>query len=255
VVGADGNELAVLTEDWSPGDLTALGLSWSPDSTRVAVSLPKRGIPCLYVRSAGHASDLILGCGETPAWSPDGRRIAFKSADSLKLVDLGTSEERTLVSGGEGQWSYLRPRWSTDGKQLLYHVGPAQHDIRTFDTTTEQESLISIDQSDEYWPSWSPDGSRIAFSRVLTSSANTPRFVVADADGTGATLVGDVPEGSGMDAAWSPDGTLLLGGRPSETRADAWDIRLLDAESAGPPVQVFTLEDSYGTTSWQRLAP
>jgi dipeptidyl aminopeptidase/acylaminoacyl peptidase len=51
-------------------------------------------------------------------------------------------------------------------------------------------------------PSWSPDGTRIAFSR---GSSSTRDLYIVNADGSGATLLAI----NGQDPTWSPDGTEI----------------------------------------------
>ncbi len=55
-------------------------------------------------------------------------------------------------------------------------------------------------------PAWSPDGTKIAFDRVIGPGFNRQVFVM-NADGTGATPVPNTSGGD--DPSWSPDGTQI----------------------------------------------
>jgi Tol biopolymer transport system component len=60
--------------------------------------------------------DLDQPCGGTePAWSPDGRRIAFRRGDELWVMNADGSAARPLdgVAGGE-------PSWSPDGRRIAF---------------------------------------------------------------------------------------------------------------------------------------
>lgn len=64
----------------------------------------------------------------------------------------------------------------------------------------------------EAWPvrdiAWSPDGTRLAFSRFRTDLADSANLWIADADGTQQRLLTHEP-GIQQHAAWSPDGRLI----------------------------------------------
>ncbi len=118
---------------------------------------------------------------EYPAWSPDGKRIAFMGGGT------NASEYDIWVMDADG----------TNLVQLTDSPGP------------------------DGWPAWSPDGTRIAFSSVRDDCAysDTPdcRFTgdigphhdvwIVNADGTGLSRV--TPE-FGQFMTWSPDGEYLL---------------------------------------------
>ena len=61
--------------------------------------------------------------GSDPAWSPDGRKIAYvgfggRTNRDLFVVDIGTGKTRRLTSGPGDPWN---PEWSPDGRFLLYY--------------------------------------------------------------------------------------------------------------------------------------
>lgn len=140
-------------------------------------------------------------------WSPDGTRIVF-SADrpggpELFVMDEDGSHRVALgVAGAD-------PRWSPDGTKILYtNAGTV--------TVMNADGTGSTPLAEGYAGDWSPDGGRIAFSRVDRSRCIYDMFCptdlyVMEADGTGVTLLVSATNSSDdlTGAAWSPDGTKL----------------------------------------------
>lgn len=173
----------------------------------------------------------------SPAWSPDGTRIAFAKSDfsgsdpkrHIYVVGADGSGERQLTSGDV---SDNAPSWSPDGTRLVFHrrdgigpVTPSQgaHDVHlvVLDTRNGRETTLFEHGEHEFSPAWSPDGSRIAYT---TRTA----LWVANADGTDARiLTGDGATLRGV--SWSPDGTRVATIRFRFLEAsDAADVVIAD---------------------------
>ena len=76
------------------------------------------------------------------------------------------------------------------------------------------------------WPSWSPDGSQIAFNPAKIGSDVLYGVFVINADGTGERFIGD-----GLNPQWSPDGTKFLFHEQDDVTADPWSIYVADVAS------------------------
>ena len=105
--------------------------SWSPDGKRLAFSAyrqnPHGGLYIVDLATKHLTPLLVHGPGaREPAWSPNGRSIAFVRGNgpssSIWLLDLRNGRVRRLTRGGID----VAPAWSPDGKAIVFvRRGPA----------------------------------------------------------------------------------------------------------------------------------
>jgi len=206
---SSGSRIFLVGEDGRPRALPGEGLrkepDWSPDGTRLAYS--QGGDIWTSDLEGGDTVQVTDGPDEdgSPAWSPDGTRIAFgrKTGDEparILVVDAGGDEPVELAGGGA-------PDWSADGRRLVY-----QRDLAIWivdaDGTDERKLTEDFGRA-ALFPSWSPDGTRIA-------------FILPDPEPSGCTIVIVKPNGKERrdlpserplrcrDVSWSPDGRRLV---------------------------------------------
>jgi TolB protein len=184
---------------------------------------PDGGSRRQLTESPGAAVD-ASGSG-SPAWSPDGKLIAYASsgdavAEDQRDLDIYVmradgSETRRLTNDRVPDGA---PVWSPDGKRIAFAHARAQGTVKADGVIVSMdangEGRIEITSHGETpsivydsQPAWSPDGSLIAFARATLGPGTTARVDIYVVEPTGAgerLLVEDA-----SDPAWSPDGNRI----------------------------------------------
>jgi Tol biopolymer transport system component len=215
----DGADLRNVLEPPDSGFSVNGSPSVSPDgglaAFQRAVPKPEKpGLPFVYVIPLdGSTPERRVTRGSSPevdpAWSPDGRRIAFArrvrgSFDLFSIWADGSEERRLTDTPGVDE---LSPAWSPDGSRIAFAryedgLERGSGDLWTGRAGGGDERMLLGDEHDYTAPAWSPDGRRIALLRdslvaVMDAAGGAPRPL---------TPRGEVKESR---PAWSPDGTRL----------------------------------------------
>ncbi|MGH7569975.1 MAG: protein kinase domain-containing protein, partial [Gemmatimonadales bacterium] len=188
---------------------------------------------------------------ELPAWSPDGKRIAFSSrrggGGDIFLMDADGTQPARLTNLTEMRLYAFHATWSLDGKRIAFQsfVRP---DIFVINEDGTGLTNLTNHPARDGLPDWSPDGRKIAF--------------VSDRDGTGDVYVMNVDgtepvrltfnaashpgPGWGLDPDWSPDGRKIA--FVSDRDGDQ-EIYVMNADGTNP-VRLTVNPGEDGFPSW-----
>lgn len=195
---------------------SASGPKWSPDGKHLSFTASRGEDAKTQVwmldRRGGEAqplTDIKQGVGGFE-WSPDGSKLL------LTIQDADTTE---TAGGGKGR-SGVRDPWVLDRLQTKrdgrgYLTDTLKTHLYVFDVKAKKLTQITSGKWEEGSPSWSPDGSKVAFTSNRTedpdANSNSDIWVVsANNTDKGGTLVRlTTYEGGDGDPTWSPDGSWI----------------------------------------------
>ncbi len=127
-----------------------------------------------------------------------------EEANALYVMRPDGSEVRLVARVGQ-MHAHMYPRWSHDGKRLVFEV-------LALGTTDRRIYVVNVDGSGlhevgpDSMPDWSPDDKQLVSHRLLADNP-TPDIYVQNAEGGGHELVA-----KGRSPRWSPDGSKLAVG-------------------------------------------
>lgn len=150
-----------------------------------------------------------------PAWSPTGQWVAYDSDDNSpngmnfiwKMKADGSQKQRITYEPAQGETRM--PFWSPDDKQIAhirYMVGVSSSEIFLMDISGSNPNRLTFNDATDYYPKYSPDGTKIAF--LSQTSNDIPQLWVMNSDGTNQQQL--TTQGADLFFSWSPDGTRLV---------------------------------------------
>ena len=171
----------------------------------------------------------------SPAFSPDGQWIAFRSEREGKGIFVmgatGESVHRVTDLG-------FNPAWSPDGKELVVategltdpYARSSHSQIWRIDVMTGAKKQIQM-KEDGVQPSLSPHGKRIAFWGLPEGTGKRVLYTVPAAGGAGTPLNDD--NFFNWNPVWSPDGNYLYFASNRSGSMNLWR-RPIDEETGKP---------------------
>lgn len=200
-LASDASSPVQLTHNGAPD----LRPTWSPDSTMIAyvgwspIGQGAKELPRVrFMSRSGGAirvlSDPGSGRHSTPAWSPDGSRVAVAVGSDtdadLAVFDVETGQVLARLTDGPAKEVNWQPDWSPDGTRIVFTRrqflggGREDHDLFVINADgTGRRALLEGAETDAEQPDWHPDGRAIAFSGLSRQTRQIHRLAV---DATGA---------------------------------------------------------------------
>jgi TolB protein len=254
-INVDGSGLQRITDGMDP--------VWSPDGEQIAFIRWRdpRGVWVIDADGSGARRVFDWSEARYPSWAPDGEQIVFTrqagGTEEREFCFRGrcfTIPARTfwklgIVDPGDGSFVEPLPNsdvsqtpdWSPAGDQIAFD---AVHGlmVQSVDGTV---SYQITDAANDTHPVWSPDGSKVAFTR--RQHDHWEIYVVdvsngADADGGNVRRLTNTPQkangevASSAAPAWSPDGNyiaFLTDRAASATAGGQWEIWVMRADGSG----------------------
>jgi dipeptidyl aminopeptidase/acylaminoacyl peptidase len=259
--GAGAAALSYLTDhwynDWSP--------SFSPDGALLAFESDTHGqdavvfIMDLATRSLRAIGGEAMTLARGPAWSPDGRSIAFSGGGGdYTAIGIYDVDREIIAWAWDGHGNAHSPSYSPDGRALVFVVddGP-ESSLWHLDLTADVAACISVGAGNHYRPGFTPDGAAVVcvlsgpgcpadlFSVELESGAvrrltdSLPADLADHEFVSGVPAIwesrdrlADVPGLSCAPQRFNGAGVVIIHGGPTWHHSNEWDpVRqaLLDA--------------------------
>ena len=212
---------------------------------------PTNPPPRLFVIRPNGSNERRIATGDNeaftdPAWSPDGKRLAFvwfngdRFPTRLTVSDPDGSHRRviTAATGSLTSIELADPTWAPDGRRLAFSLnirGTFEIFVVNIDGTGLKR--LTRNRVHDVDPAWSPDARSILFGRSVDQFVDGAYFLFSmNADGTLQRRLLRFRSGQ---PAWSPDGSKIafasaVSGHPAVyvARADGSDARRLTGGSA-----------------------
>jgi Tol biopolymer transport system component len=209
-------------------DFGILTFSWSADGKALVFNRSKRWLSDSQVGIVDNDGKSVTqltssGYNFDPIWSPDMRQIAYLVIESnvtyCRIMNVDGTDNRPAPYRSQGLVKHMA--WSPDARSVAIEGPPDSASIETgardlfladrWDNKVKRVTFDGLSGA----PSWSPDGSAIAF---VSGRDVTMDGYVMNRDGGGQRRLTNHGKVSGGPLLWSPDGTKLLYAIMSESR-------------------------------------
>ncbi len=182
-----------------------------------------------------------------PSWSPDGSRLVVRVIVQyvayLGWMDVATGQI-TFFNLLQGGTKGSRPVYNATGTKIIY-LGESWKTIEQINADGSNHKVRFSSTTQVYDPSFSPDGKKIVFSRIVGTKGNMEIFVKNLTDGTITRLTTTAAQDDAP--SWSPDGTRIAF---SSNRSGTGQIWTMNATTGGSLAQITHTSNWEAQPAW-----
>lgn len=172
-------------------------------------------------------------------------RLAFASDRSgvttVHTLDAGASTPVRLTGADREE---IPRGWSPDRSWVLFDArAGGDFEIHAFNVINGEEVQLTCNTVSDWGASWSPDGTKIAFSRRV--ARNNHDIYLLDVTSGVETRLTSGPSDDNSQLTWSPDGTRVAFNRGPSRNREIWTMSL-----DGQPTRLVSGGRDYTNPSW-----
>jgi hypothetical protein len=167
-------------------------------------------------------------------------KLAFSTTDVFSIEPDG-SGKTTLADTTDPE---TQPAWSPNGSRIAYTRGGGTAStiwLMNADGSNQTSLSTPLEEYRDFDPAWSPDGLQVVFTRRTIDQSAPDRLVIVDVNTQGEQSLTE-----GMQASWSPNGTLIAFAGSCGT---AQDICVIQPDGSGLD-QVIATTGEAGDPNW-----
>jgi Tol biopolymer transport system component len=182
---------------------------WSPDGRAIAFTHFQGGSASVQLIAPVGGPPRGVTEGQDAAWSADGTQIATAAADGIRVVTLATGQIRRVTDNRTD----FAPAFSPDGGRIAFRRGAGDVWLVSSDGNGARRIASALRSKHPTGTgqrlSWSPDGTRIAFTAARDTRVRSDDEVVITAvDGSGHRTLAS-HRAHDREPTWAPSGERL----------------------------------------------